>query len=93
MKYDKFFKIDECLETCTFVKSIIGKLEITSDKHVDIPETLLKNSNDKKQNIKLIIIFCTLFINNLVVIKNHIHFLVLDKSSVKTERHITILII
>lgn len=42
-------------------KSVFRDLLIARDKIVDIPETVLINSDDEKQYIKLIIKICALF--------------------------------
>lgn len=42
-------------------KSVFRDLQTACDKIVDIPETVLVNSDDEKQYIKIIIKICALF--------------------------------
>ena len=73
-EYDKHFEIDECLKTCFCLKGIVVELVITPDEHVNTPETV-EILMIKEYDIKYI--FCTLFISNLIVVKNHNYFLLL----------------
>ena len=74
------------------MKNLVDDSVITCDEIIDTAETIWNISNNEKVNIKWAITVSTLFISNHLVIDNSYNLLLLHKTSVKTKRHIAILI-
>ena len=74
------------------MKNLVDDSVITCDEIIDTAETIWNISNNEKVNIKWAITVSTLFISNHLVIDNSYNLLLLHKTSVKTKRHIAMLI-
>ena len=74
------------------MKNLVDDSVVTCYEIIDTAETIWNISNNKKVNIKWAITVSTLFISNHLVIDNSYNLLLLHKTSVKTKRHIAILI-